>query len=124
MDTEHLLLGLLRDPTNRATEALDQLRVRPAKIRMRVEEQVSPESRVDQDDMSLTPSAKQVINLAYDESRTLQSACIGSEHLLLGLLRENEGLAARVLAELGVELDALRNAARQVGLDDEKEHNV
>ena len=64
--------------------------------------------------MSLTPRAKRVIDLAYDEARDLKNNCIGSEHLLLGLIREGDGLAGRVLNKLGVELEQARRAVREV----------
>src|SRR6185436_7818307 len=59
-------------------------------------------------DMTLTPRAKRVIDLAYDEARNLNNNYIGTEHLLLGLIREGDGLAGRVLAKLGVELEKAR----------------
>src|SRR6185436_16619218 len=59
-------------------------------------------------DMTLTPRAKRVIDLAYDEARNLNNNYIGTEHLLLGLIREGDGLAGRVLAKLGVELERAR----------------
>src|SRR5258708_22380705 len=58
--------------------------------------------------MQLTPRAKRVIDLAYDEARQLNNNYIGTEHLLLGLIREGEGLAGRVLAKLGVDLERTR----------------
>ena len=58
--------------------------------------------------MTLTPRAKRVIDLAYDEARNLNNNYIGTEHLLLGLIREGDGLAGRVLAKLGVELERAR----------------
>ncbi|HSI73909.1 MAG TPA: Clp protease N-terminal domain-containing protein, partial [Fimbriimonas sp.] len=60
-------------------------------------------------DMTLTPRAKRVIDLAYDEARNLNNNYIGSEHMLLGLVREGDGLAGRVLGKFGVELEAIRN---------------
>src|SRR5262249_2313891 len=59
-------------------------------------------------DMQLTPRCKRVIDLAYDEARTLNNNYIGTEHLLLGLIREGEGLAGRILTKLGVQLERTR----------------
>ena len=64
--------------------------------------------------MELSRQAKRAINLAYDEARLLGSRYIGTEHLLLGLIREEDGLAGRVLAQLGVELDTIRAGVRQL----------
>jgi hypothetical protein len=64
--------------------------------------------------MTLTPRAKRVIDLAYDEARALSNTYIGTEHLLLGLVREGDGLAGRVLAKLGVELEASRDIVREL----------
>jgi ATP-dependent Clp protease ATP-binding subunit ClpC len=67
--------------------------------------------------MHLTPYAKRVIDLAYDEARQLKNEYIGTEHLLLGLIRQGDGLAAKVLSKLGVELEGVR---REVALVQEK----
>ncbi len=64
-------------------------------------------------DMQLTPRAKQVVDLAYAEAKRLQNNYIGGEHLLLGLIAEGEGLAARVLTELGMTLEATREQVRK-----------
>ena len=78
------------------------------RIRSEIERQVTRgEGRLGQD-MQLTPRAKRVIDLAYDEARQLSNNYIGTEHLLLGLIREGEGLAGRVLAKLTVELEKTR----------------
>ncbi len=77
-------------------------------IRSEIERQVARgDGRLGQD-MQLTPRAKRVIDLAYDEARQLNNNYIGTEHLLLGLIREGEGLAGRVLAKLGVDLERTR----------------
>lgn len=109
VSTEHLLLGLVRETDSMATSALERLGVAFESVRAEIEKQIPPsQSRAGQD-MTLTPRAKRVIDLAYDEARNLGNNYIGTEHLLLGLVREEEGLAARVLAKLGVELEALRS---------------
>ena len=80
----------------------------PGRIRSEIERQVARgDGRLGQD-MQLTPRAKRVIDLAYDEARQLNNNYIGTEHLLLGLIREGEGLAGRVLSKLGVDLDRTR----------------
>ncbi len=108
VSTEHLLLGLVRESDSVAARVLEKLGVSLNKIRAEVEKQLPRgESRAGQD-MTLTPRAKRVIDLAYDEARNLNNNYIGTEHLLLGLIREGDGLAGRVLAKLGVELEKAR----------------
>jgi ATP-dependent Clp protease ATP-binding subunit ClpC len=108
VSTEHLLLGLVRENDSVAARILDRMGVSLGRIRSEIERQVTRgEGRLGQD-MQLTPRAKRVIDLAYDEARQLSNNYIGTEHLLLGLIREGEGLAGRVLAKLTVELEKTR----------------
>src|SRR5580700_1108781 len=108
VSTEHLLLGLVRENDSVAARILDRMGVSLGRIRSEIEKQVTRgEGRLGQD-MQLTPRAKRVIDLAYDEARQLSNNYIGTEHLLLGLIREGEGLAGRVLAKLTVELEKTR----------------
>jgi len=108
VSTEHLLLGLVREPDSVAARILERMGVSLSRVRSEIERQVSRgEGRLGQE-TQLTPRAKRVIDLAYDEARQLNNNYIGTEHLLLGLIREGEGLAGRVLARLGVDLDRAR----------------
>ncbi len=108
VSTEHLLLGLVRENDSVAARILDRMGVSLGRIRSEIERQVARgDGRLGQD-MQLTPRAKRVIDLAYDEARQLSNNYIGTEHLLLGLIREGEGLAGRVLAKLGVDLERTR----------------
>ncbi|MBV9852327.1 MAG: AAA family ATPase, partial [Armatimonadetes bacterium] len=108
VSTEHLLLGLVRENDSVAARILDRIGVSLGRIRSEIERQVSRgDGRLGQD-MQLTPRAKRVIDLAYDEARQLNNNYIGTEHLLLGLIRGGEGLAGRVLSKLGVDLDRTR----------------
>jgi len=108
VSTEHLLLGLVRENDSVAARILDRLGVSLGRIRSEIERQVTRgDGRLGQD-MQLTPRAKRVIDLAYDEARQLNNNYIGTEHLLLGLIREGEGLAGRVLAKLGRDLERTR----------------
>ena len=105
VSTEHLLLGLVRENDTVAARVLDRLGISLGRIRSEIERQVAHgEGRLGQD-MLLTPCAKRVIDIAYDEARQLNNNYIGTEHLLLGLIREGEGLAGKVLAILGADLD-------------------
>ncbi len=112
VSTEHLLLGLTRENGSVAARILDRMGVSLERVRSEVERQVARgDGRLGQD-MQLTPRAKRVIDLAYDEARQLSNKYIGTEHLLLGMIREGEGLAGRVLAKLGVELERTRAEVR------------
>ncbi|MGC8834906.1 MAG: ATP-dependent Clp protease ATP-binding subunit, partial [Armatimonadota bacterium] len=106
--TEHLLLGLVRESDSVAARILERLGVSLGRIRQEIERQVTRgDGRLGQE-MQLTPRAKRVIDLAYEEARQLNNNYIGTEHLLLGLVRESEGIAGRVLARLGVDLERCR----------------
>jgi ornithine carbamoyltransferase len=118
VSTEHLLLGLVREEDSVAARILDRMGVPLGRIRSEIERQVSlGDGRMGQD-MQLTPRAKRIIDLAYDESRQLSTNYIGTEHLLLGLIREGEGLAGRVLAKLGVELERTRREVMALHAND------
>lgn len=114
VSTEHLLLGLLRESASTAVKVLQQMGVSPDQLRMEVERQTSRgEARAGQETL-LTPRAKRVIDLAYDEARYLNDIYVGTEHLLLGLIREGEGLAGRVLKQMRVDLEHARIALKAV----------
>ncbi len=106
--TEHLLLGLVRESDSVAARILDRLGVPLGRIRADIERQVTRGHGSLGQDMQLTPRAKRVIDLAYEEARQLNNNYIGTEHLLLGLIREGDGLAARVLVKLGADLERTR----------------
>ena len=123
VSTEHLLLGLVRESDSFAARILDRMGVSLGRIRNEIERQVTRgDGRLGQD-MQLTPRAKKVIDLAYDEARQLSNNYIGTEHILLGLIREGEGLAGRVLAKLGVELEAAREVVR-ILQDNDSEYQI
>lgn len=108
VSTEHLLLGLVREQDSVASRVLDKLGVSLQRVRGEVERQLPRGEAKPAQEMTLTPRAKRVIDLAYDEARTLNNNYIGTEHLLLGLIREGDGLAGRVLAKLGVDIERAR----------------
>jgi ATP-dependent Clp protease ATP-binding subunit ClpA len=112
VSTEHLLLGLVRENDSVAARILDRMGISLGRVRSEIERQVARGDGKLGKDMQLTPRAKRVIDLAYDEARQLSNNYIGTEHLLLGLIREGEGLAGRVLAKLGVELERTREEVR------------
>ncbi len=108
VSTEHLLLGLVRESDSVAARILERLGVSLQRIRNEVERYATRGEARSHQEMSLTPRAKRVIDLAYDEARQLNNNYIGTEHLLLGLIREGEGVAARILHRLGVDLEQAR----------------
>ncbi len=109
--TEHLLLGLIQEGQGVAAKVLRSMGIGLEKVRQEVEKYIGPVEGGGQEasDISLTPRAKKVLNLAIDEARQMGHNYIGTEHLLLGLIREGEGVAARVLNELGADLEAIRS---------------
>ncbi|HET9109716.1 MAG TPA: Clp protease N-terminal domain-containing protein [Ktedonobacterales bacterium] len=112
--TEHILLGLVREGDGVAAKVLMSLGVELEKVRNAVETIIGRGDRVVLGDIGLTPRAKKVIELAIDEARRLNHHYIGTEHLLLGLIREGEGIAAGVLESLGVNLERVRLATIDV----------
>ncbi|MER3558654.1 MAG: ATP-dependent Clp protease ATP-binding subunit ClpC [Armatimonadota bacterium] len=114
VSTEHLLLGLVRESDSVAARILDRLGVSLQRIRNEVDRFAQRGDARPTQEMSLTSRAKRVIDLAYDEARQLNNNYIGTEHLLLGLIREGEGLAARVLHKLGVDLERARREVMNI----------
>src|SRR5438045_2123506 len=112
--TEHLLLGLVREGEGVAAKVLSNLGVELNKVRSAVEFIIGRGDRIVLGEIGLTPRAKKVIELAVDEARRLNHHYIGTEHLLLGLVREGEGIAAGVLESLGVNLEKVRTQTIQV----------
>lgn len=113
--TEHVLLALLRDQAGVATRILRKLGVDPDDVRAQVEGIVEPGlSPPPAARLPTTPRVKRAIEFAIEEARRLNHKHVAVEHLLLGLLREGEGVAALVLQQWGVRLDAVRRAIQQL----------
>ncbi len=110
---EHLLLGLVREDDSFTARILDRIGVSRDQIRSEVQKQLRPGADGQGKDLMLTPSAKQVVDLAYAEAKRLKNPYIGGEHLLLGLIAEQEGLAARVLIGLGMTLETTREQVQK-----------
>ncbi len=107
--TEHILLGLVKEGSGVAANVLKALDLDTAKIRLEVEKIVqSGPDMVTMGKLPQTPRAKKVIEFAVEEARSLQHNYVGTEHLLLGLLREQEGVAAQVLMNFGLKLEDVR----------------
>ena len=112
--TEHVLLGLVRETDGVAAKVLTNLGVELSKVRSAVEFIIGRGERSTPGEIGLTPRAKKVIELAVDEARRLNHHYIGTEHLLIGLMREGEGVAAGVLESLGVSLDKIRGETSRI----------
>ncbi len=112
--TEHILLGLVRESEGVAARVLSSLTVDLAKVRSAVEFIIGRGEKPPQGDIGLTPRAKKVVELAVDEARRMNHTYIGTEHLLIGLMREGEGVAAGVLESLGVTLDKVRAETHRI----------
>ena len=106
--TEHILLGLVRESEGVAAKVLTNLGIDLNKVRAAVEFIIGRGGKSTSTELGLTPRAKRVIELAVDEARRLNHNYVGTEHLLLGLLREGEGVAGGVLESLGVNLERAR----------------
>ena len=122
VSTEHLLLGLVRESDSVAAQVLDRLGVSLNRVRAEVEKQLPRGEARPNQDMTLTPRAKRVIDLSYDEARQLGNNYIGTEHLLLGLIREGDGLAGKVLTKLGVGLETTRTVV--MAIQDPNRENI
>ena len=109
--TEHLLLGLVQEGEGIAGRALQGLEIDLSKVRSEVEKIIGIGDQMIIGEVPFTPRAKRVLEMAFDEARQLGHNYIGTEHILLGLIREGEGVAAQVLKNLGVDLE---NARKQV----------
>jgi ATP-dependent Clp protease ATP-binding subunit ClpC len=112
--TEHILLGLVRETEGVAARVLSSLEVDLSKVRSAVEFIIGRGEKPAQGEIGLTPRAKKVVELAVDEARRMNHTYIGTEHLLIGLLREGEGVAAGVLESLGVTLDKVRAETHRI----------
>jgi ATP-dependent Clp protease ATP-binding subunit ClpC len=112
--TEHILLGLVREGEGIAAKALIALGLGPEKIQKEVENLIGRGQDSGQSIPHYTPRAKKVIELSMDEARKLGHSYVGTEHILLGLIREGEGVAARVLNNLGVSLNKARQQVLQL----------
>ena len=112
--TEHILLGLVRETDGVAARVLSNLGVELGKVRSAVEFIIGRGEKSVPGEIGLTPRAKKVIELGVDEARRLNTNYIGTEHLLIGLLREGEGVAAGVLESLGVTLEKVRQDTSRI----------
>lgn len=120
--TEHILLGLLREGDGVAAAVLTNLGVEPDRIRRMIEDTVKmgDSTRADGPELPYTSRSKKVLELAMMAARDLHQSYVGTEHLLLGLLREEKGIAAQVLARSGVTVARVTGALAIVANPDER----
>jgi len=108
--TEHILLGLIQEGSGVAANVLKNLDIQPSKIRSEIDKHVQTgPALVSMGQLPFTPRAKKVLELSQEEANELGHNYIGTEHLLLGLIREQDGVAAQVLLDLGVKLDEVKS---------------
>jgi ATP-dependent Clp protease ATP-binding subunit ClpA len=107
--TEHILLGLLREEEGLAARVLESLDVTVEEVRAQVERIVGQGDEVTTGQIPFTPRAKKVLELSLREAMALGHNYIGTEHILLGVVRENEGVAARILLDFDADAEKIRN---------------
>src|SRR5207245_2397910 len=107
--TEHILLGLLREEEGLAARVLESLDITVEEVRAQVARIVGQGDEVTTGQIPFTPRAKKVLELALREALSLGHNYIGTEHILLGLVRENEGVAARILLDFDADAEKIRN---------------
>jgi len=112
--TEHILLGLVRERDGVAAMALDSLNIKLDAVRREVEDVIGQGQATPSGHIPFTPRAKKVLELSLREALQLGHNYIGTEHILLGLIREGEGVAAQVLEKLGADLDRVRQTVIQL----------
>jgi ATP-dependent Clp protease ATP-binding subunit ClpC len=106
--SEHILLGLIQESDGVAARALESLGISPDNVRQQVEEVIGRGQHAPTGHIPFTPRAKKVLELSLREALQLGHTYIGTEHILLGLIRESDGVAAQILVGLGMDLDRAR----------------
>jgi ATP-dependent Clp protease ATP-binding subunit ClpC len=112
--TEHILLGLIREGGGVGVKALESLGISLDTVRQEVQEIIGQGQHAPSGHIPFTPQAKKVLELTLPESKALGHHYIGTEHILLGLIREGDGVAAQVLVKLGADLNRVRQQVIQL----------
>lgn len=115
--TEHILVGLLKEEEGVASQVLKQLGVHVDKVEEEVERLVGKGEYQQVGEVTFTPRAKKVLELASQEASQLKNSYIGTEHILLGLIKEGSGVAVRILTDLGINLDNVYSEIMKVLMD-------
>ena len=117
LGTEHLLLGLIREREGVAVPALESLGISLEVVRAQVQEIIGQGQNAPTSHIPFTPRAKKVLELSFREALQLHHDYLGTEHLLLGLIGEGEGVAAQVLMQLGADLSRVRQRVIELRSD-------
>src|ERR1700689_5272159 len=120
--TEHILLGLIHEGEGVAAKALESLGISLEAVRAQVEEIIGQGQQLPSGHIPFTPRAKKVMELSLREALQLGHDYIGTEHILLALIREGDGVAAHVLSDLGADLDGAREQVIRLLEDYQREH--
>jgi ATP-dependent Clp protease ATP-binding subunit ClpC len=112
--TEHILRGLIHEGGGTGAKALESLGISLDTVRQQVQEIIGQGQHAPSGHIPFTPRAKKVLELSLSESKALGHQYIGTEHILLGLIREGDGVAAQVLVELGADLNRVRQQVIQL----------
>jgi ATP-dependent Clp protease ATP-binding subunit ClpC len=120
--TEHVLLGLIHEGSGVAAKVLESLGISQETVRQRVTDAVDRGKQAPSGHIPFTPRAKKLLELALQESRALGHNYIGTEHILLGLIHEGDGVAAQVLTELGADLNGAREQVIRILEEYRREH--
>jgi ATP-dependent Clp protease ATP-binding subunit ClpC len=112
--TEHILLGLIREDNGVAAKTLESRGISLQAVRQEVEEIIGQGEQVPSEGIPFTPRAKKVFELSLREALQLRQHCVGPEHILLGLIREGDGVATQVLVYLGADLNRVRRQTIQL----------
>jgi ATP-dependent Clp protease ATP-binding subunit ClpC len=118
--TEHILLGLIHEGEGVATDALEALGITLEGVRQQVEEVIGQGQQAPSGHIAFTPRTKMVLELSLREALQLRHDYIGTEHILLGLIREGGGAGAQVLVELGADLNRVRQQVLQLLADHQR----
>jgi ATP-dependent Clp protease ATP-binding subunit ClpC len=113
--TEHILLGLIHEGEGVAAKALESLGISLEAVRVQVQEIIGQGQGAPTNHIPFTPRVKQVLELSFREALQLGHDYLGTEHLLLGLIREGEGVAAQVLMQFGADLSRVRQRVIELG---------
>jgi ATP-dependent Clp protease ATP-binding subunit ClpC len=119
---EHVLLGLIREGSGLAAKVLESLGIIPDRVRQRVEEVIGRGAETPSGRIPFTAQAKKLMELTLQESRGLGHHYIGTEHILLALIRQGDGVAAQVLSELGADLDGARAQVTRILEEYRRDH--
>lgn len=122
--TEHILYGLVKEKNGISNKVLEKQNINEKNILEKIEDIIGVNTFLEKYSISFTPRAKKVIENAFNESKKLNSDYIGTEHLLIGIIKESDSIAGRILFELGIDINKLYKQLVKILNDIEKEDFV